>query len=47
MAKKIVAKSGIKPDYTKYIYFCAVDKETGNLNIVAADRSARSKGKKE
>jgi len=47
MVKEIILKTDIKPDYSKYVYFCGVDESTKCLNIVKAERSARSKGIKE
>ena len=44
--KKIIAKTDIKPDYSKYVYCCGLDKESGTLIVYQVDRSARSLGKK-
>ena len=46
MTKKIIVNTNVKPDYTKYVYFCSPDEKTGLLNVVQTDRSARSLGKK-
>lgn len=42
--KETILNTDLKADYSKYIYFCSCDKATGNLMIVRAERSKRSKG---
>lgn len=44
--KKVIAKTDVKPDYSKYLYVCSRDEKTGSLNVVQIDKSKRSQKKK-